>query len=90
MTLKPEIIYLLQREKAVCETAMLRLQEKTQFLEDQFGWPTPVFLELFNAGKVGDEQEFFRWYALAEALREWQETRGYLQEMLSNVELVSA
>jgi len=90
MTLKPEIIYLLQREKAVCETAMLRLQEKTQFLEDQFGWSTRAFLELFNAGKIGDEQEFFRWYALAEALREWRETRGYLQEMLSNMEMVSA
>ena len=53
-------------------------------MENQFGWSTHTFLELFNAGKIGDEQEFFRWYALAEALREWQETRGYLQEMLSN------
>ena len=90
MMLKPEVIHILQREKAVCEAAMQRLQEKTQLLENQFGWSTPTFLELFNAGKIDDKQEFFRWYALAEALREWRETRGYLQEMLSNVELVNA
>ncbi len=89
MTLKPGVIHILHREKAVCEAAMQHLQEKTQLLETQFGWPTHTFLELFNAGKIGDEQEFFRWYALAEALREWRETRSDLQEMLSNVELVN-
>jgi len=83
MMLKPEVIHILQREKAVCEAALQRLQEKTQLLENQFGWSTPTFLELFNAGTIGDKQEFFRWYALAEALREWQENRGYLHEMLS-------
>jgi len=90
MTLKPEVIHILRREKAVCEAAMQRLQEKTGLLENQFGWSTHKFMELFNAGKIGDDQAFFRWYALAEALREWQETRGYLQEMLANVELVNA
>jgi len=90
MMLRPEIVHILQREKAVCETAMTRLQEKTRLLENQYGWSTHTFLDLFNAGKIGDEQAFFRWYALAEALQEWQDTHGYLQEMLSNVELVSA
>ncbi len=90
MMLRPEIIHMLQREKAVCEAAMMRLQEKTQLLETQFGWSTQKFLELFNAGEVGDEQAFFRWYALAEALKEWQETYEYLQAMLSDVALVDA
>jgi uncharacterized protein YhaN len=88
--LKPEIIHIVQREKEVCETAMTRLQEKTQLLEEQYGWSTHTFLDLFNAGKIGDEQAFFRWYALAEALQEWRDTHGYLQEILSNVDLVSA
>jgi len=90
MVLKPEIIQVLQREKAVCEAAINRLQEKTRLLENQFGWSTDMFLKLFNAGDIGDEQEFFRWYALAEAIQEWQQTYNSLQEILSDVELVSA
>jgi hypothetical protein len=81
MVLRPEIVHMLQREKAVCEAAIMCLQEKTQLLETQFGWSTQKFWELFNAGEVGDEQAFFRWYALAEALKEWQETYEYLQAM---------
>ena len=52
MMLKPEVIHILQREKAVYEAAMQRLQEKTRLLEKQFGWSTHMFLELFNAGKM--------------------------------------
>ena len=74
MTLKPEIIHILQREKAVCETAISRLQEKTTPLEQAFGWSTETFLQRFNTGQTGDEQDFFRWYALAEAIKEWQKT----------------
>jgi hypothetical protein len=90
MTLKPEIIHVLQREKTVCEAALLRLREKTRPLENEFGWFTATFLKLFNAGKTGDDQEFFRWYALAEAIQEWQKTYDSLQEILSDAELVNA
>jgi hypothetical protein len=90
MTLKPEIIYVLQREQTVCTAALARLQEKTRPLEKQFGWSTATFLELFNAGKAGDEHDFFRWYALAEAMKEWQQTYDSIAELLVNAELVSA
>jgi hypothetical protein len=90
MRLKPEIIHVLQREKMVCEAALTRLREKTRPLEKQFGWSTATFLTLFNNGEAGDEQEFFRWYALAEAMQEWQITYDSLQELLSNKELVNA
>ncbi len=90
MMLKPEIIRVLQREKAVCEAALARLQEKTHPLEKRFGWSTDTFLRLFNAGKAGDDQDFFRWYALAEAMKEWQTTYDSLEDLLTNKELVSA
>lgn len=90
MILKPEVIRVLQREKTICEAAMSRLQEKTKLLESQFGWSTAIFLTLFNAGKAGDEQDFFRWYAFAAALQDWQKTYDSLQELLANAELVSA
>ena len=31
------------------------------------------FLEQFDAGKLGDEQEFFDWYAAARGLNLWRE-----------------
>lgn len=90
MMLKPEIVHVLQREKAVCETALVRLQEKTNPLEKKFGWSTELFLDRFKAGQAGDEQDFFRWYALAEAIEDWQTTYDSLEELLTNKELVNA
>ena len=90
MFLKLEIIHVLQREEMVCKAAIARLQEKTRLLEKQFGWSTEAFLKMFNSGQAGDDLDFFRWYALAEAIKEWQTTRDSLQELLTDSELVSA
>jgi hypothetical protein len=90
MILKPEIIHVLQREITICEAAMSQLREKTGQLESQYGWSTTTFLRLFNAGRAGDDQDLFRWYALAEALQDWQKTYDSLQEILGNAELVLA
>jgi len=51
MMLKPEVIHILQREKAVCEAAMQRLQEKTR-LGKKAGYRNP-----FGSGLsgLGDE-----------------------------------
>ncbi len=89
-SLKPEIIQILQREEAICEAALFRLHEKTRLLENQYGWPTATFLRMFDSGRVGDDQDFFRWYALAEALQDWQKTLDSLQEMLASADVVYA
>ena len=90
MNLKPEIIDVLIREKTVSEAAIVRLQEKIRPLELQYGWSTGAFLKKFDSGEAGDEQTLFRWYALAEALTDWQKTRDSLAELLHGSELVSA
>ncbi len=90
MSLKPEVIYALEREKKMCETAIARLQEKVQLWEKQFGWSTHTFLKRFNSGEAGDEPEFFRWYAVAQAIKDWQVTYDALQELLTDPELAGA
>lgn len=90
MKLKPEVVRALAREKVVCETAIARLREKYSPLEQKYGWTTDEFLQKFNAGEAGDEQEFFLWYALAEAAKEWQVTRNSLEELVLSSETVSA
>lgn len=90
MNLKPEVIRALGREKLVCEAAIARLREKYAPLEQKYGWTTDEFLRKFNAGEAGDDQEFFLWYALAEAAQEWQVTRNSLEELLPSSETVGA
>jgi len=90
MTLKPEVVRVLAREKMVCDTAIARLRERYRPLERQYGWTTNEFLEKFNSGEIGDEQEFFLWYALAEAVKDWQVTRNSLEELLMSTETVGA
>lgn len=90
MNLKPEVARILVREKIVSETALARLREKTRLLELQYGWSTDAFLKKFNAGEAGDEQEFFQWYALAEAIADWQKTRESVEELLAASEPVLA
>lgn len=90
MKLKPEVVRVLDREKIVCETAIARLEERCRVLEQHYGWSTEEFLERFNVGEIGDAQEFFCWYALAEAAKDWQATRDGLEEVLADSEMVSA
>jgi len=90
MNLKPEVIRVLAREKMVCDTAIARLRERYRPLEQRYGWSTDEFLKKFNAGQIGDKQEFFLWYALAEAVKDWQVTRNSLEDLVRSSETVGA
>lgn len=90
MHLKAEVIRVLEREKTMSETVIGRLQERCRLLEQEYGWPTAEFLSKFNAGKIGDEHKFFIWYALAEAVKDWEATHDSVEELLTGSEVVSA
>lgn len=88
--LKPEILRVLEREQRMCETAISRLEERARPWEDEYGWSTTLFLEKFNSGEAGDELIFFQWYAVAEAIKDWQKTYTSLNELLTGAELIYA
>ncbi|MEA3349903.1 MAG: hypothetical protein U9Q82_04705 [Chloroflexota bacterium] len=90
VSLKPEVVRVLEREKSVCDVAIARLTEKYRPLEQEYGWTTDEFVEKFDAGEIGDKQEYFLWHALAEASKDWQITRESLEELLLDSEMVSA
>lgn len=52
-------------------------------LKKQYGWSTSEFLKKFNDGEAGDEQAFFRWYAFAEAINDWQSTSTSIDDLLT-------
>jgi hypothetical protein len=41
--------------------------------EKKYKLTSDKFIEQFDAGKLGDEQEFFDWYAAARGLNLWRE-----------------
>jgi hypothetical protein len=41
--------------------------------ENKYKMISEKFLEQFEAGKIGDEQEFFVWFAAARGLKLWRE-----------------
>jgi hypothetical protein len=49
--------------------------------EKKYKMKSSKFMEQFEAGKLGDEQEFFDWYAAARGLSLWRER----YEILSGV-----
>lgn len=67
MKLKPEVIRSLERETKLSHVAISRLAERCRAFETKYGWSTDEFLHKFDAGEIGDDQDYFIWYALAQA-----------------------
>ena len=47
-------------------------QESCETFEKRYGMSTQEFLEKFEAGVLGDQQEWFDWYAVAEGKALWR------------------
>jgi len=86
MKLKPEVIRSLERETRLSEAAVARLEEQCRAFETKYGWSTEEFLRKFDAGEIGDDQDYFVWYALAQAKQDWQATRQSLNEVLTGAQ----
>lgn len=90
MILKPEVVRALEREQRICETAIERLEAQTAPWEERYGWTTKTFLEKFNSGEAGDEEDFFRWFAVSEAIQDWRKTYDGVSELLSHPDTTHA
>jgi hypothetical protein len=86
MKLKREVIQSLERESRLSETAIARLDKRCRAFEKRYGWSTEEFLRKFNGGEIGDDQDYFLWYALARAKQDWKATRESLDELLTGAQ----
>lgn len=80
--MRKEIIHSLEREKKISQLAIDHLKDQLKNFEREFRWSTFEFLEKFNNGSIGDDEAFFKWYALAQALNDWQTTKEALEEAI--------
>jgi len=44
--------------------------------EKRYNLSTGAFLKKFDAGKIGDEADYFEWYSFAKLLEQWKKTRS--------------
>lgn len=72
----------LKREKEICEVAIRHLRKDCSVLEKKYKMLTDDFMKKFKQGKLGDGEDFFKWYALVEGIRDWMKRRTALQRFV--------
>ncbi|PIW89712.1 MAG: hypothetical protein COZ93_03585 [Nitrospirae bacterium CG_4_8_14_3_um_filter_44_28] len=79
MQLTNEITTSLKREHYLCTNAIAFYKKAIKEFEQRYHLTTHTFLKKFGAGKMGDEADYFDWYAFAQLLSEWQKVRSAIR-----------
>lgn len=82
MAIKRQLLALIQRENKICDLAIQELINRCKFFEQKYKLSSEDFYRLFQGGKMGDEQDLFEWKALIDGIREWQQTKEGLKELM--------
>lgn len=77
-----EIKTSLNREYNLCANAMAFYKKALKDFEQKYHLTTTVFLKKFEAGQIGDERDYFDWYAFARLLSQWQKTRSAIRSTI--------
>ena len=74
-----EIKLSLKREYDLYSNATAFYKKVLQEFEKKYQLSTQTFLERFEAGQMGDEADYFDWYAFAKLLVRWRETQSAIR-----------
>ncbi|MEK7748036.1 MAG: hypothetical protein AAB300_03065 [Nitrospirota bacterium] len=61
----------LEREYALCSSAIAFYKKMLKEFERKYRFTTRMFLKRFEAGEIGDDTDFFDWFAFARLLSQW-------------------
>jgi hypothetical protein len=75
----PAVEDAVDREAALGEFLLERYREKLDRFEEEHGMSTETFLDRFEGGELGDDEDFFEWRAVADAVDHWEEKLAELQ-----------
>lgn len=59
----------LEREARLLNVKARILRRRIKEFEEHYGMSSAIFHEKFESGELGDEEDFFMWWSLLEALR---------------------
>ncbi|MBI4690750.1 MAG: hypothetical protein HY754_10885 [Nitrospirae bacterium] len=82
MTFTAEIKDSLEREYTICSKTVNFYRKQIKAFEKKYMIDTRAFLKKFEAGSLGDEQDFFDWYAFHKLLISWTKTKDALHNFL--------
>lgn len=68
------------KEKRIVERKIERYRERVNEFEEEFDMDSEEFLEMFESGELGDDQEWFEWKANYQALKRLKERKQKLEK----------
>jgi len=71
-----EIRNSLKREYHLYSNAVAFYEKTLQAFEKKHQMSTKTFLERFESGRLGDEADFFDWYAFATLVFQWKQSQS--------------
>ena len=74
MQLAHEIKNSLKREYNLCSNAVTFYKNALKQFELKYHFSTKTFLKRFESGLMGDNTDYFDWFAYARLLEDWQKT----------------
>jgi hypothetical protein len=77
-----EIISSLKREYSFCANALAFYKKTLKDFERKYKLTTGTFLKKFEAGQLGDEADYFDWYAFAKLFDRAQKTKSAIRSAL--------
>jgi len=77
-----EIKTSLKREYDLYSNAMAFYKSALKELEQKHQLNTRTFLKKFESGQVGDESDFFDWYAFAKLLERWRKAQSAIRSAI--------
>ncbi len=82
MTITTEIKESLEREFNICSATVNFYKRQIKAFEEKYRMTTASFLAKFEKGALGDEKDFFDWYAFHKLLSNWTHTKKALQPLI--------
>lgn len=77
-----EIKTSLKREYDLYSNAMTFYKNILIGLENKYQLTTKVFMKKFEAGQLGDEADYFDWYAFVKLLERWQKAQSEIRSAI--------
>lgn len=77
-----EIKSSLKREYDLYCSAMAFYQNTLKALEQKYNLSTQAFLRKFKSGELGDEADYFDWYAYAKLLAKWRKAKSAIRSAI--------
>ncbi|MBM4065183.1 MAG: hypothetical protein FJ266_06010 [Planctomycetes bacterium] len=79
MNLTDDVKTSLKREYTLCSNAIVFYKKALKELEKEYRLTTSTFLKKFESGQMGDEADYFEWYAFAKLLAQWRKTQSAIR-----------